>query len=131
VQHGLHESHDCDTCREDRVEWLQQAVQEKASLDGARLDGASLDRASLVGAHLDGKPILDVIQVSGIGSAHRCTTMIVLPESEVIYCGCFRGSLAELEAAIEKTHAGNPKFLTQYRAAVAFLNVCREEARRP
>jgi hypothetical protein len=29
--------------------------------------------------------------------------------------GCFRGTLAELEKAVEKTHKDNPVYLMQYR----------------
>ena len=102
-----------------------------ANLSGANLSGANLDRANLDGAYLDGKePVLDIIQVAGIGSVRRLTTVIVTPTRVLIQCGCFCGDLDEFRDKIEKTHGAKPKYLAQYRAAVAFIEVCVSESRK-
>ena len=113
---------------------LTRANLDGAKLDGANLDGAKLDGANLAGAKLDGanlydKPIIDIVQVSGIGSCRRCTTAIVLADAVEITCGCFHGSIEAWKAKIEATHAKAPKYLAQYRAAVAFIEACVAAAR--
>ena len=108
---------------------LDGANLDGANLYGANLDGANLDGANLDGANLYGKLILDIIQVSGIGSAHRTTAAIILADAVQITCGCFRGTIDEWKAKIESTHADNPKYLAQYRAAVAFVEACVTTAR--
>ena len=113
---------------------LSRANLSGADLSGADLSGADLSRADLYGASLSvanlyGKQILDIVQVSGIGSERRSTVCVITADSADVTCGCFRGTLDEWRAKIEKTHAGNPKYLTQYRAAVAFVEACVAAAR--
>jgi uncharacterized protein YjbI with pentapeptide repeats len=116
-------------------ETLEQAVSSRANLARAylaraNLAGAYLARANLAGAYLAGKPILDIVQVAGTGSERRFTTAIITCDSVHVTCGCFRGSLDEFIAEIESTHAYNPKYLAQYRAAVEFIETCVTEARK-
>jgi len=98
---------------------LQQAVKDRANLAGA-----NLDRANLAGANLAGKPILNVVQLSGIGSCRRNTTAVILADEVQIQCGCFRGDLAAFVSQIESHHKNNPRYLAEYRAAVAWIQSC-------
>jgi hypothetical protein len=112
---------------------LTRANLTRANLDGANLTRANLTRANLYGANLDGanldgKTILDIVQVSGIGSCRRITVAVILADAVKITCGCFRGSLEQWSAEIEKTHANNAKYLAQYRAAAVFIAACVESA---
>ena len=99
------------------------------ALQAAVKSYATLSFANLYNAKLNGKSILDIIQLSGIGSARRCTTAIILADSIDVTCGCFHGDLPAFVAQIEKTHAGNPKYLAQYRAAVAMIEACAAAVR--
>ena len=100
-----------------------------ADLSGAELSGSDLSRSNLSGADLSGKPILRIIQCSGIGSEKRCTVAIVLADSIDIKCGCYRGTLPEFQAKIELTHANHPQYLAEYRAAVAWIQSCADACR--
>ena len=92
-----------------------------ADLGYANLMSADLRYANLRYANLEGKPILNIIQLSGIGSERRSTVAIVLADEIRIQCGCFTGSLPEFSAKIEKTHENHPRWLAEYRAAVAWI----------
>jgi hypothetical protein len=105
-----------------------------ANLSGAYLSGADLSRADLSGADLSradlsGKPIIRILQCAGIGSKQRCTVAIVSADSIDIRCGCFHGSLPEFAAKIESSHANNPQYLAEYRAAVAWIQSCADACR--
>jgi len=100
-----------------------------ADLSGANLSGADLSGANLSGAKYSDEPVLDIVIVSGIGTARRQTTAIILPARTLIHCGCFVGTLDEFASKIEATHAGNAKYLAQYRAAVAFIRSCEDAVR--
>ena len=127
---------------------VNTAISKRVSLDGASLDGASLDGASLVGARLVGASLVGArlvgarldgarldyarldgasldyhfFSVSGIGSARRMTTYFV--EADKIWCGCFRGTMAEFESQVIQTHSKNPRHLAEYQAAIQFLKSC-------
>jgi hypothetical protein len=51
-------------------------------------------------------------------TAHRDTKIGIR-----INCGCFSGTIAEFEQAIETTHEKNPEFLAQYRGFVALIKI--------
>ena len=107
---------------------------ERADLSGSDLSGSDLRYSNLRGcdlrySNLSGKPILDIVQIGGIGSARRSTAAVILADACEITCGCFRGTLDEWRAKIEQTHAESPKYLAQYRAAVAFVEACAMAAR--
>ena len=113
-----------------------------ASLIGASLDGANLDGASLIGASLDGANLnranldganlnraslpknLHIYSVTGPGSARRMTTFVV--EWDIVFCGCFKGSLAEFSEKCKKTHADHVQWLAEYRAVVNFFKAMRK-----
>ena len=76
---------------------VEDAVKNRASLDGASLVGASLDGASLVGASLVGKKILSLRVISY--SAYRWQIQAVLFQdgSRWVRMGCLFKSLEDWE----------------------------------
>jgi len=69
--------------------------------------------ADLSSADLDKR----YIQVACIGSAKRMTTYCF--EDDVIWCGCFKGSLEEFELQVNKSHVNNERYLKEY---LGFIN---------
>ena len=100
-----------------------------AYLTGAYLTGANLAGANLTRANLDGKEALNIIQLAGIGSERRSTVAIILEDEIAIQCGCFTGSLDDFRLAIEKTHESNERYLTEYRAAIRWIESCATACR--
>ena len=96
-----------------------------ASLDRASLNGASLDRASLIGASLDGASLIGAsldkryISITRIGSSNRMTTYCF--DDDVIWCGCFKGTLQEFENKVNETHKDNELYLKQYLGAINYI----------
>ena len=87
----------------------------KANLRGADLRGADLNSAA------------NVVSVTGIGSARRMTTYRA--DTDEIWCGCFKGTLAEFAKKINQTHKDNPEHLAHYRAAVAFFRAYKKNVK--
>jgi hypothetical protein len=90
-----------------------------ADLRGADLSGADLRRADLCGA------VSDALIAAGPLGSRRGQTVLHMPDNTV-FCGCFRGSMGEFEAAVEKKHAGNPAYLAEYRATAVFFKAIAE-----
>jgi hypothetical protein len=86
-----------------------------ADLSGADLSGANLSGANLSGANLDKR----YIQVACIGSAKRMTTYCF--DDDIIWCGCFQGSLAEFESQVNKSHANNERYLKEYSGFINYV----------
>ena len=42
-------------------------------------------------------------------------------EDDIIWCGCFKGSLQEFENKVNKTHVNNHKYLKEYLGAINYL----------
>ena len=102
---------------------LSRADLSRADLSGANLSGANLSGANLSGANLSrANTDKKYIQVAGIGSHNRMTTYCV--DDDYIWCGCLKGPMSEFIAAIQGTHAKNPRFLAEYMAAVTFFKAC-------
>ena len=102
----------------------------KANLRGADLRGADLREADLRGADLRGADLnsaANVVSVTGIGSARRMTTYRA--DTDEIWCGCFKGTLAEFAKKINQTHKDNPEHLAHYRAAVAFFRAYKKNVK--
>ena len=100
-----------------------------ADLTGAYLTDANLMGANLMGANLMGADLMggvtikDWICVGPIGS--RRSQLVLLCGSDGIghaLTGCFRGTLDEFTAAVEKTHGAN-EHGDAYRAAVALARL--------
>ena len=94
-----------------------EAEGDRASLDGASLIGARLVEASLIGASLGGWTIFNV---GPIGSRNATLTYKRKDGFEEIMTGCFRGTLAQFEEAVTRTHGDNAH-AQAYRRAVAFI----------
>ena len=58
------------------------------------------------------------------GSRSSFTTY--LPEQNIVFCGCFSGTLEQFAAAVEKTHAAAPEHRAAYRAMVAYFTALRQ-----
>ena len=91
-----------------------------ASLIGASLNGASLNYASLNGASLN-YASLDkrYLSITRIGSSNRMTTYCF--DDDVIWCGCFKGTLQEFEDKVNITHKDNELYLKQYLGAINYI----------
>ncbi len=86
-----------------------------ADLSGANLSYANLSGADLSGANLDKR----YIQISCIGSAKRMTTYCF--DDNVIWCGCFKGSLQDFESKVNETHKNNERYLKEYLGAINYI----------
>jgi uncharacterized protein YjbI with pentapeptide repeats len=84
-----------------------------ADLRSADLRSANLSNANLRYAELDKK----YISVGCIGSRKSMTTYCF--EDDIIWCGCFRGTLEEFEKKVNETHADNAQYLKEY---IGFIN---------
>ncbi len=61
----------------------------------------------------------DFTCVGPIGSRLSYTTY--LPKQDIIFCGCFSGSLSEFEAAVLKTHPAESQHRKDYLALISFF----------
>ena len=91
-----------------------------ADLRGANLSYANLSYADLRGANLSYANLSKrYIQISCIGSAKRMTTYCF--DEDVIWCGCFKGSLQEFEVKVNETHKNNEMYLKEYLGAINYI----------
>ena len=90
-----------------------------ADLRGADLRGADLRGADLTGANLRGAESdkYTFLAVYGIGSANRQT--LYIPELDVVFCGCFKGTMAEFKAQVANN--ATSKHLEAYNNAIEYL----------
>jgi hypothetical protein len=86
-----------------------------ADLMSADLRYANLESANLMSADLDKR----YIQVSCIGSYKRITTYCF--DDDMIWCGCFRGTLKEFESRVKKTHKDNEQYLKEYLGFIKYV----------
>ena len=86
-----------------------------ANLSYTNLSSADLRSADLSSANLDKK----YISVTRIGSANRMTTYCF--DDDIIWCGCFKGSLAEFEDKVKVTHKDNKIYLSQYLGFIDYV----------
>lgn len=101
---------------------LSRANLSGADLYGANLSGANLSRANLSGANLSRANLSDKIySISRIGSENRTTTYN--STKNIIWCGCFTGTIEEFEAKIIKTHTlpDNETHYKNYMAVIAYF----------
>ena len=115
---------------------LTKANLTKANLTKADLREANLTKADLREANFT-KVVFDCdhtfcdinlrgaitdkkyIQVACIGSRRGITTYCF--DDDIVYCGCFEGSLAEFESKVEDTHKYNPCCLKEYREFINYI----------
>jgi hypothetical protein len=97
----------------------------RANLHGANLSDANLSGANLYDANLSGANLTKAItnsryiSISCIGSRKGMTTYDF--DNDIIWCGCFKGSLAEFEAQVEKNHPADSTFYQEYMAFIQFI----------
>ena len=97
----------------------------RANLDGAYLDGANLARANLDGANLDGRKLVGerpVFQIGPIGSRCSYVVFFLTETGMMVRAGCFSGTRAEFEEALEEEHGDN-EHAQEYRAALVLADV--------
>jgi len=92
---------------------LRSADLSYANLRSADLSSADLSSADLSYADLDKR----YIQIACIGSRKGMTTYCF--EDDIIWCGCYKGSLDQFEAEVNRTHANNEKYRKEY---IGFIN---------
>jgi hypothetical protein len=90
-----------------------------ANLRYADLRSADLSSANLSSANLDKR----YISIAGIGSSKRMTTYCF--EDDVIWCGCFKGSLSEFKNTVEFQHRDNEKYLNEYLGFINYLELLK------
>ena len=89
-----------------------------ADLRGADLYGADLRGANLRGADLYGAK--DILSIGPGGSRGDMLYAVRWDDGLRIKAGCFWGTLAEFEAAVQSTHGDN-QHGKYYRAVIAML----------
>ena len=94
---------------------LSYADLRSADLSYANLSYADLRSADLSYADLDKR----YISITRIGSNNRMTTYCF--EDDVIWCGCFKGTLSEFESKVNETHKYNELYLKQYIGAINYI----------
>jgi uncharacterized protein YjbI with pentapeptide repeats len=87
-----------------------------ANLSDANLIGANLSDANLSGAL---STTLTFLAIYGIGSIGRQT--LYIPELDKVWCGCFKGTMAEFEKQIANKYSEDTKHNKAYRLAAQYL----------
>ena len=112
-----------------------------ASLSGSNLSGADLGNATLWNADLRNSNLSRVnlsfvdlscvkldqefIQVTGLGSKKRMTTYLF--SDDLIFCGCFKGSLKEFKKRVKKTYPEEEnKYRLEYLDFIKMINKKRK-----
>lgn len=75
--------------------------------------------ADLSAANLDKR----YISISRIGSQKRMTTYCF--EDDIIWCGCFKGTLKEFEVRVKETHKDNARYLKEYIGFIKYLKALK------
>jgi len=94
---------------------LRSADLRSADLSYADLSYANLSSANLSYADLDKR----YIQIACIGSRKGMTTYCF--EDDIIWCGCYKGTLDEFEGEVNKTHANNEKYRKEYLGFINYI----------
>jgi uncharacterized protein YjbI with pentapeptide repeats len=104
---------------------LRSADLSNANLRSANLSLADLSGANLSGANLSGADLRSALtddlffQISRIGSENRMTTWNAT--KDIIWCGCFKGTMQEWIEKIQKTYEVGNKHRDAYLAAVLYF----------
>jgi uncharacterized protein YjbI with pentapeptide repeats len=101
-----------------------------ANLRDADLRGAKLHLADLRGAIIQDTQSDDLITACGLGPERR--QVIWDMKNDVVFCGCFRGSMAKAEKRAREEYADSPHDLAEALAMIAYFKAVaevREKAR--
>ncbi len=121
---------------------VRAAVKSRANISGANLYGANLSRANLSGANLSGADLSRAnlsganlyafaqVAFKGHGEIGRMLTAIIQKEGDEprLFCGCFRGTFAELEKYIADGEAKYRKTRTLAMNAVKEMLYAQNDA---
>ena len=104
---------------------VELAIKEKADLRSADLSFADLSSADLRSANLSSADLSYAnttkryIQIGCIGSNKRITTYCF--EDDIIWCGCFKGTLKEFEEKVKENHKDNKQYLEEYMGFIKYI----------
>jgi len=99
---------------------LRSANLRSADLRFADLSFANLSSADLRSANLSfATTTKRYIQIACIGSRKGMTTYCF--EDDIIWCGCWKGTLAEFEARVRDTHKDNAQYLKEYLGFIDYV----------
>ena len=115
-KHEMWLKNDKDGVRAD----LSYANLRSANLRSADLSSADLNSANLRSADLDKK----IISISRIGSRKGMTTYNF--DDDIIWCGCFKGTLKEFEDKVKETHKDNKQYLKEYMGFIKYIKSLSE-----
>ena len=100
---------------------LSDANLRHADLSGANLSGTDLSGADLSGAGTDKR----YISISCIGSRRATTTYCF--DDDMVWCGCFKGSLAAFASRVRETHEDEEQYLKEYTGAIEYIKRLQEQ----
>jgi hypothetical protein len=99
---------------------LSSADLSSANLSSANLCSANLCSANLSSANLSGANLREkIISISRIGSRKDMTHYNY--DKDIVFCGCWKGTLEEFEKRIKEAHKDNPQYLKEYTQAIKFF----------
>ena len=105
-----------DLCSADlRYVDLSSADLRSANLSSANLSSANLRSADLRYAKTDKR----YLQIGCIGS--RKDMFIYCFDDDIVWCGCWKGTLKEFEERVKRTHKDNKQFLKEYVGAIKYI----------
>jgi hypothetical protein len=105
---------------------LQCADLQCADLCDANLRSVDLQCADLCGANLQcAETDKRYISTSCIGSRKGMTTYCF--DDDIIWCGCFKGTLAEFETRVVETHKDDSQYLKEYMGFINYLKYLKTE----
>ena len=104
-------------------EYIKQEIEKgksSADLRSADLSSADLRYANLRSADLSyANTSKRYIQIGCIGSSKRITTYCF--DDDIIWCGCFEGTLLEFETKVNITHSKSEQHLKEYTGFINYL----------
>ena len=94
---------------------LRSADLRSAKLSSADLSSADLSSANLRSANLRKR----YIQVACIGSRKGMTTYCF--DDDIIWCGCWQGTLEKFEERVKEKHVNNKQYLDEYLGFIEYV----------
>ncbi|EMX5420529.1 pentapeptide repeat-containing protein [Listeria innocua] len=96
-----------------------------ANLSGVNLEGAYLIRVNLSDAYLNWVNWQNIKGLTAVivqvDTTRRNNQITYIKELDIWTTGCFQGTLDELKAAVEQTHASNEKLKKRYYRVIDFI----------
>lgn len=102
-----------NTIKDTVQEYIKKELESGKSY--ADLSYANLRSADLSSADLDKR----YLSITRIGSSNRMTTYCF--DDDIIWCGCFKGTLQDFENKVNETHKDNELYLKQYLGAINYI----------